>query len=202
MVGAPSTEISKVADVASGMSCRSAHEKQNVPHCETPPDAQNPRDRSSGSRPRAGGGLGRGSKLGRRCVCIRPPSLPVLQTAPSRRLDSAAGVLGPQDPRTSGRRPCPGEGAITACHHIDDQSRCYSLLREHRASTAVWNALNNMSLSPISCRPRQGADDACRRPRGPNHRKARPRRWRRLGLAHAVPGGAAGPGSAVGRPAA
>ena len=43
---------------------------------------------------------------------FRPPYQPVLQTAPSQRLDSAAGVLGPQDPSTSGHRPCPGEGAI------------------------------------------------------------------------------------------
>ena len=64
----------------------------------------------SESEPHAGGdvdGLGRGSKPGRCCACIRPPSQPVLQTAPSQRLASAAGVLGPQDPSTSGRRPCP-----------------------------------------------------------------------------------------------
>ena len=77
------------------------------------------------SEPHAGGdvdGLGWGSKLGQRCACIRPPSRPVLQTAPSQRLDSATGVLGPLDPSTAGRRPCPGEGAFPDCRRIDDLS--------------------------------------------------------------------------------
>ena len=43
---------------------------------------------------------------------FRPPPQPVLQTAPSQRLGPAAGVLGPQDPITSGRSPCPGAGGI------------------------------------------------------------------------------------------
>ena len=94
---------------------RRSLKKQIISHCEISLDAQSPPDRSSGSRPLAGAaagrvwvfwtqhacrwakplawrglpdGLGRGSKPGRRCACIRPPSQP---------------------------SPCPGEGANPTC---------------------------------------------------------------------------------------
>ena len=116
------------------------HEKQNLPQCETRPGLRSPRGPFSDPRPRAGGGLGRGSKPGQRHACIRPQSQPVLQTAPSQRLDSAAGVLGPQDSSTSGRRPCPGEGAFPARRHTHDLSRCHSFLREQRTPPGAWVA--------------------------------------------------------------
>ena len=174
MIGAPSRAISKVAHGVSGMSRRAAQEKQNVPHCETSSGVRIRRSRWSGPLPRAGGrartcarhwrvpgesephaggdvdGLGRGSKPGLCCACIRPPSQPVLQTAPSQGLDSAAGVLGPLDPSTAGRRPCPGEGAIPACRCVDDLSRCRSFLRdgEQRAPPGLWEAQKNSSPVP------------------------------------------------------
>ena len=116
---------------------RRSHEKHNVPHCEKLSGVRIRNSRKSGPLPRAGAaagrvwvlwtqhacrwakplawrglqdGLGRGSKPGRRCACIRPPSQP---------------------------SPCPGEGAFPACRRVDDLSRCHLFLRQQRAPTGV-----------------------------------------------------------------
>ena len=77
--------------------------------------------------PRAGGRLGWGSNAGTALAEFRPPRQPVLQTAPSQRLGPAAGVLGPQDPNTSGRSPCPGEGAKSSAAGNSDAMRNFTM---------------------------------------------------------------------------
>ena len=82
------------------------------------------------SEPHAGGEvgwLGWGSNAGTALAEFRPPPLPVLQTAPSHRLGPAAGVLGPQDPSTSGRSPCPGEGAKSSAARNSDAMRHFTI---------------------------------------------------------------------------
>ena len=80
------------------------------------------------SEPHAGGEvdrLGWGSNAGTAPAWFRPPPQPVLQTAPSQRLGPTAGVLGPQDPSTSGRSPCPGTGGRTSAARTSDAGlRC------------------------------------------------------------------------------
>ena len=84
-------------------------------------------------------GLGWGSKPGRRCACIRPPSQP---------------------------SPCPGEGAFPACRRTHDLSRRHSFLRKQRAPTGVWGALKKTTGRSRVFLPPRGADDVCRRPGG------------------------------------
>ena len=79
------------------------------------------------SFPRAGGRLGWGSNASIALAKFRPPPQPVLQTEPSQRLGPAAGVLGPQDPSTSGRRPCPREGASPPAARNSDTGRNFTI---------------------------------------------------------------------------
>ena len=123
------------------------------------PGLRRPSGRRSGSRPRAGAaaghawvlwtqhacrwakplawrglqdGLGRGSKLGRRCACIRPPSQP---------------------------SPCPGEGAIPACLRPANWPR-HSFLRERRSPPGLWDAHEKQIISYCEIHPAMRSSSA------------------------------------------